>query len=419
MDFTLFIIVFFLGGWLGSRLIAWVRLPGILGMVVFGIVLGTFARPAIPDTIWELAPFLTSVALIVILLRAGLGIHRQTLNRVGAPAILMGFVPALLEAAALTPMFMWLFAFPLTIALLAAFVLAAVSPAVVIPSMIALKERGFGRRADVPTLILAGASLDDVVAITLFTVLLQRASRLFVGDAATDTQVQGLFDGLTAFFHTDVGALVAIPVAIVGGLLVGALLGWVLSWWFGRPRSSLRPTDKTLVLLMLSLLVVEVAEWLPFAALLSVMTIGFILLERSEAVAHELANQLAKVWIGAEIILFVLIGMALEVEVAIAAGWNGLAVIGVGLIARSLGVLFALLLGRAQLTAGERLFCVLAYLPKATVQAALGSVPLAAGIPGGEIILAVAVLSILVTAPIGLVAIQTLGPRLLDAPEAR
>ncbi len=419
MDFTLFIILFFLGGWLGSRLIAWVRLPGILGMVVFGIVLGTFARPAIPDTIWELAPFLTSVALIVILLRAGLGIHRQTLNRVGAPAILMGFVPALLEAAALTPMFMWLFAFPLTIALLAAFVLAAVSPAVVIPSMIALKERGFGRRADVPTLILAGASLDDVVAITLFTVLLQRASRLFVGDAATDTQVQGLFDGLTAFFHTDVGALVAIPVAIVGGLLVGALLGWVLSWWFGRPRSSLRPTDKTLVLLMLSLLVVEVAEWLPFAALLSVMTIGFILLERSEAVAHELANQLAKVWIGAEIILFVLIGMALEVEVAIAAGWNGLAVIGVGLIARSLGVLFALLLGRAQLTAGERLFCVLAYLPKATVQAALGSVPLAAGIPGGEIILAVAVLSILVTAPIGLVAIQTLGPRLLDAPEAR
>ncbi len=419
MDFTLFIIVFFLGGWLGSRLIAWVRLPGILGMVVFGIVLGTFARPAIPDTIWELAPFLTSVALIVILLRAGLGIHRQTLNRVGAPAILMGFVPALLEAAALTPMFMWLFAFPLTIALLAAFVLAAVSPAVVIPSMIALKERGFGRRADVPTLILAGASLDDVVAITLFTVLLQRASRLFVGDAATDTQVQGLFDGLTAFFHTDVGALVAIPVAIVGGLLVGALLGWVLSWWFGRPRSSLRPTDKTLVLLMLSLLVVELAEWLPFAALLSVMTIGFILLERSEAVAHELANQLAKVWIGAEIILFVLIGMALEVEVAIAAGWNGLAVIGVGLIARSLGVLFALLLGRAQLTAGERLFCVLAYLPKATVQAALGSVPLAAGIPGGEIILAVAVLSILVTAPIGLVAIQTLGPRLLDAPEAR
>ncbi len=418
MHFNLFIILFFLGGWLGAQLSSRIRLPGILGMVLFGIALGTFARPAIPEVMWELAPFLTSVALIVILLRAGLGIRRQTLNRVGAPAILMGFVPCLLEAAALTPMFMWLFEFPFTIALLAAFVLAAVSPAVVIPSMIALKERGFGRRADVPTLILAGASLDDVVAITLFTVLLQRASRLFVGDAA-DTQAQGALEALTAFFNTDAGAFVAIPFAIIGGLLVGGLIGWALSWWLRRQHLSLRPTDKTLVLLMLSLLVVEVAEWLHFAALLSVMTIGFILLERCETVAHELANQLAKVWIGAEIILFVLIGMALEVEVAIGAGWNGLAVLGVGLLARSLGVLLALLLGRAKLTAGERLFCVLAYLPKATVQAALGSVPLAMGIPGGEIILAVAVLSIVVTAPMGLLAIQMLGPRLLDAPEVR
>ncbi|TVQ84767.1 MAG: peptidase [Chromatiaceae bacterium] len=405
MDFDLFIILFLLGGWVSARITAGLRLPGILGMVLFGLVFGTFAGAAVPPLVWDLAPFLTTSALIVILLRAGLGIRRQTLARIGLPAILMGVVPCLAEAAALTPAFMWLFDLPLLVAVLAAFVLAAVSPAVVIPSMLALKDSGYGHRADVPTLILAGASLDDVVAITFFTVHLQQAQqRLAVAGG----------DG--AGLEIELGVLAQVPLSIGGGLLVGGLLGLLLAWASCRTYRQIRATEKTLLLMVLALLLVKAAEWVHFAALLAVMTVGFVLLERCEQVAHEVALKLAKVWVLAEIVLFVLIGMAVDIEVALAAGWAGLLVIAIGLAARALGVLLALWLGRARLTWGERLFCVLAYFPKATVQAALGSVPLAAGIPGGELILAVAVLSILVTAPVGLLAIRGLGPRLLDGP---
>ncbi len=440
LPFNIFIIIFFLGGWLGAKATAGLRLPGILGMVLFGIAVSAFAADAVPELMWDLAPFLTSVALVVILLRAGLGIRRDTLSRVGLPAGLLGVVPCLIEAVVLTAAFVWLFEFPLLVAALASFVLAAVSPAVVVPSMLDLKHRGFGRHKEVPTLVLAGASLDDVVAITFFTVLLQPAAGLATAgaNASSGGQTAGAAGGAGLGASASAGAgeqlgsaseglsieglsvfaqaMARVPLSIAGGLIAGIVVGLLLSWFFRRYYRHVRATEKTLILLMLALLTVEVGELIHVAALLAVMTVGFILLERSEHIAHELALKLSKVWVIAEIVLFVLIGMAVEVDVALGAGLRGPAVIALGLLGRSAGVLVSLALGRARLNPAERLFCVLAYLPKATVQAALGSVPLAAGVYGGEQILAVAVLAILVTAPIGLLSIRLIGPKLLDGP---
>lgn len=395
MPLNFFIILFFVGGWLSSRLFSRMALPGILGMVLFGIALGTFGANYTPELIVSLDPFLKSLALIVILLRAGLGIHKQTLARIGGRAVLMSSVPCLMEAAALSLAFHYFFGFDWPVAAVAAFLLSAVSPAVVIPSMLDLREKGHGKRNEVPTLVLAGASVDDVIAITFFSAFLAMA-------------VDQSSSLLTA--------VISIPLSIIGGIIAGLVIGFPLALFFRNRYRHIRATEKTLLLLMAALFVVEVGELAHLAALLAVMVIGFIMLEKAEHVAHELALKLGKVWVVAEIVLFVLIGMAVDLEVAWDAGLMGLLVIHIGLLFRSLGVLVAL--AGSRLSGRERLFCVIAYLPKATVQAALGTVPLAAGIASGQVILSVAVLSIVYTAPLGLLLIRTLGPRLLDCDEA-
>lgn len=380
------------GGWLSGRLFARMKLPSILGMVVFGVVCAVTAKTAAPPVFWELDPYLKSFALIVILLRAGLGIKRQTLKQIGGTAFRMSFIPCITEGSALTLLFHLVFGFDWTVSALTAFMIAAVSPAVVVPSMLDLKEKGRGKKNEVPTLILAGASIDDVFAITLFTVFL------------------GLASGGDINFAM---AALSVPVSIIVGIAAGAIAGYILSFFFSRHHESIRATEKTLILLVCGTLLVSVGDHLHFAALLGLMTAGFVILERHERIAHELSRKLSKIWVFAEIILFVLIGYALDPEVALEAGGKGVMVIAIGLIFRSIGVFIAT--ARSPLSWRERLFCAIAYLPKATVQAALGSVALSRGIPEGKAILAIAVVSILFTAPLGLLGIRFFGNRLLKA----
>lgn len=247
----------------------------------------------------ETAPFIKTAALIVILLRAGLGIRTTSLKAVGGSAVRMAVIPCLVETAATTAAFHWLFGFDWLAALVGGSILSAVSPAVVVPSMLDLKERGYH---DVPTLVLAGASVDDAVAITIFTA----AAGLAAGGAVSA-----------------VGVIVSFPLAIVNGLVIGVVQGFAAAWFFSRAFERIRATEKALLLVVVSLLVVQLGDALPVAALLAVMAIGFVLLERAERVAHEIASKLAKLWVPAEIFLFVLIGLAVDLPVAIGAGGRG------------------------------------------------------------------------------------------------
>ncbi|MFW6363998.1 MAG: cation:proton antiporter [Spirochaeta sp.] len=407
MGINLFVVLVIAGGWAAARLAARLRLPGILGMLLFGIGFGIISGSRIPLLAWDIEPFLKTVALLIILLRAGLGIRRQTLHRVGRTAVLLAVVPCTLEALALAPLLHLVFGLEWMTAGMAAWMLSAVSPAVVVPSMLELKERGFGERNEIPTMVLAGASVDDVIAITFFSVFLGLA-----GMNAGMVDAPGVGPGSLGLTAGDALARLAlVPFSVAGGILVGGAVGLALAWWFRRHAAGVRATEKALLVLMLALVLVEIGEVIAVAALLGVMTVGFVLLERAETVAHELAGKLAKLWIPAEIILFVYIGIQVDPRVAMETGLLGLACIAAGLLARSIGVLLVTAADR-RLNWGERFFCAAAYLPKATVQAALGTVPLAAGIPGGGIILSLAVISILSTAPLGLVLIRLLGPKL-------
>lgn len=391
MPFNLTVVLILLGGWLLGSVFHRIGLPSVLGMVMWGICIGLFWYDQLPPVLFELEPFLKSFALIVILLRAGLGINKSTLQKAGLTALLMAFVPAVLEGTVLTVLMHFLFDFDWVIAGLAGFMLAAVSPAVIVPSMLHLKDKGYGRKNEVPTIVLAGASVDDVFAITVFTMFLQAATSGYA-------QPDQLFW--------------AVPFALITGILPGVMVGFFLVWFFRRKYASIRATEKVLVLLMISVALVQVGDWIHSASLLGIMTVGFILLEKEEKVAHELSGKLSKLWVAAEIILFVLIGISVDPQVALGAGFRGLVAIAAGLIFRSAGVFISTMWSGFSLR--ERVFCMIAYLPKATVQAALGGVALSAGIAQGETILAIAVLSILFTAPLGLIGIKYSGKRFLS-----
>lgn len=376
-------------GWAFSRLTERLRLPGILGMTLAGLSLNALARRfaiAFPPSLPELEPFLKSLALIVILLRAGLGLSRRELNHAGLAAVLMAFLPSVVEAAVIVLFLCLGLGWDLFQASLAAFIVASVSPAVVIPAMLELKAQGRGR--GVVTTLLAGASADNVFAVTIFTALLA----LGRGEDWVFTAVE-------------------FPLSLVGGLVLGILGGWALSVWFHRHHERIRATEKSLILVLLAMALVRVGNLLHLAALLGVMSNGLILLERAPKAAHEIASKLGKVWVVAQIVLFVFIGLDLTPEALLSAVGPFLALLVFGLAARSLGVWLALLPSR--FSPREKFFCVAAYWPKATVQAALGGIPLSLGLSRGGEILSLAVLSIVVTAPLGLIAIRTWARKLL------
>ncbi len=369
-----------------------VKLPGLLGMLFVGILLGPHCFNAITPDLEHISSELRNAALIVILIRAGLGISKQTLNKIGGPALRMSCIPGIVEGGVIIVVAHYLLGLPWLEAGMLGFIVAAVSPAVVVPQMLDLKEKRFGEHKEVPTLILAGASLDDVFAITIFYVFLNLG--------------QGKGDKIA-------GELLKVPLSIVLGVIIGTLIGFILLLLF--KKIHMRDTRKALIFMAAAILFQGLEHKIPVASLLGIMTIGFVILEKNNDLANRLANKFNKIWVLAEILLFVLIGAQVDITKIGSAGLIGLVIIAAGLVGRSAGVLLALL--KSELDAKERLFCVFAYIPKATVQAAIGAIPLSVGIASGDVILAIAVLSIIVTAPLGAIMIRTTAPRLLHCPD--
>ncbi|HDZ68935.1 MAG TPA: sodium:proton antiporter [Phycisphaerales bacterium] len=386
-----------------SLLVDWMfrklRIPGLVGMLFVGVVLGPYVLGNLNPALLAISADLRKIALIVILLRAGFELSGKTLARIGKMAALLSCVPAILEAAAVTllaPRFLGLTYMESAIL---GCILAAVSPAVVVPLMINFIERRMGAKKGIPTLVLAASSVDDVFVIVIYSGLI------------------GIYLGQKVSIASK---LMAIPVSIILGIIVGLCLGWVLYLLF--KRFNPRATKRVLTVLALSVLLIRAEHGLenivPFAALLAVMSVGFIILEKNEHYAHEISAKLGKIWVFAEIILFTMVGTQVNVQVAFKTGFAGAALIGLALIARSVGTYLCLL--GSNLTTKERLFVVISYIPKATVQAAIGAAPLAAmklaglNTGPGEVILAVAVLSIILTAPLGAWAISITGNKILQ-----
>ncbi len=377
------------------------HLPTLVGMLLSGVILGPYVLDLIDPSLLGISAELRQLALVIILLRAGLSLDLNDLKKVGRPAVLMAFLPALFEWTAYTflaPLF-WPLSRP-EAALMGA-VLAAVSPAVVVPRMIRLIDEGYGTDEGIPQLILAGASADDVFVIVLFTSLLGMAG----GKSA------GILNVL------------AIPLSIVTGILAGALAGLVLAAFFNRRYEKgryIRNSIKILIILSFAalLLALEKAltDYLAMSGLLAVISMAQVLRRKTAPIVSGRLNvKLSKLWLAAEILLFVLVGAEVDIRYTLKAGPAALLLILAALILRSAGVLIAL--AGTGLSRKERLFAVFAYLPKATVQAAIGAVPLSLGLDCGPIILSVAVLGILITAPLGALAIEGSYKRLLKKAE--
>lgn len=368
------------------------KLPSLVGMLIAGMILGPYALNLLSDSLLNISADLRQLALIIILTRAGLSLDVDALKRVGRPAILMCFVPACFEILGMTLLAPALLGVSTLDAAIMGAVVGAVSPAVIVPRMIRLSEEGWGVDRGIPQLILAGASVDDVFVIVMFTA--------FTGLASGG-------QGLTA------GAVLSIPASILTGVAAGLLLGRLLAQWFRRVH--MRDSVKVVILLSLAFLLVAAEDALegifPFSGLLSVMGAGVGLQRWRSVVAQRLSLKFSKLWVAAEVALFVLVGAAVDLRYALSAGVMAiLAVLG-ALCFRAAGVLVCV--SGAHFSPKEKLFCVLGYLPKATVQAAIGGVPLAMGLGCGQIVLTVAVIAILVTAPLGALAIDRSYTKLL------
>lgn len=361
-------------------------LPSLVGMLIAGMVLGPYALNLLSPTLMEISADLRQLALIIILTRAGLSLDVATLKRVGRPAVLMCFVPACFEIAGMVLLAPRLLGVSVLDAAIMGAVVGAVSPAVIVPRMIRLTEEGYGVEKGIPQLVLAGASVDDVFVIVLFTA----------------------FTGLASGTGTGISpaTVISVPVSILTGIVAGLILGWVLALFFRKVH--MRDSIKVVILLSLAFLLVAAEDALegifPFSGLLAVIAAGVGLQRWRGVVAQRLSLKFSKLWVAAEVSLFVLVGAAVDLRYAVSAGVLAvLAVLGC-LCFRAVGVLVCVAGSGFQWK--EKLFCVLAYLPKATVQAAIGGVPLAMGLGCGQIVLTVAVIAILVTAPLGALAID-------------
>lgn len=368
------------------------RLPSLMGMLLTGILLGPYALNLISPSLLSISVELRQIALVIILLRAGLALNIDDLRKVGRPAILMCFVPAVFEMAGMMLIAPRLLGISLIDAAVLGAVVAAVSPAVIVPKMLFLIENKTGTRKSIPQMIMAGGSVDDVFVIVLFTVF---ATLSKTGDVSAVSLVQ-------------------IPVAILSGLALGIGVGVGLTWYF--KAYHMRDSIKVLIMMSVAFLFLGLEEVLkgkvPVSGLLAVMAMGATLLTRYPVLARRISPKYSKLWVAAEIMLFVLVGATVDVRYAAAAGLAAVAVVLFALLFRMAGVYFSML--RTSLNQKERLFCMIAYIPKATVQAAIGSLPLAMGLPGGKIILTVAVVAILITAPLGAFGIDISYKKLLE-----
>ena len=368
------------------------HLPQLLGMLLTGILLGPYVLNLLDSSILGISADLRQIALIIILTRAGLNLDLEDLKKVGRPAALLCFVPAAFEIAGMLLLAPRLLGISLLEAAVMGTVVAAVSPAVVVPGMLKLMEEGYGTKKSIPQMIMAGASVDDVFVIVLFT----------------------SFTGLAGGGGISVWDFVRIPVSILLGLAGGILCGMLLVVFFRKVH--MRDSVKVIIILSLSFLLVTLEHALTgivgFSGLLAVMSMGIALQKGRKEAAVRLSAKYSKLWVAAELLLFVLVGAAVDIPYAFKAGAAAAAVILGVLVFRMLGVLICLL--GTELNRKEKLFCMFAYMPKATVQAAIGSVPLAMGLACGNIVLTVAVLAILITAPAGAFLIEFTYKRFLS-----
>ena len=356
-----------------------IKLPSLLGFIAVGIVLGPYALNLIDNSILDISTELRQIALIIILTRAGLSLDISDLKKIGRPAILMCFVPAVFEMIAVTALGYFLFNIAIIEALIMGSVLAAVSPAVIVPRMLNMMEQNIGTKRGIPQLIMAGASVDDIFVIVLFAT----------------------FTGIATGDGVSVMSIINIPLSIILGAVVGIAIGILLVFLF--KKIHIRDSIKVIILLSISflLIVLETAikQWVGFSGLIAIMTIGITILTKYQALAKRLSNKFSKLWVAAEILLFVLVGAAVDITLI----WDnirlGLLLIFAALFVRMVGVWVCLI--KTHFDKKEKLFCAISYTPKATVQAAIGAIPLAIGIASGNLILSMAVLSIILTAPIG------------------
>lgn len=361
------------------------KLPGLLGMLLTGIVLGPYVLNLLDENLLNISSELRKMALIIILMRAGLGLDISGLKKIGRPAVMMCFVPATFELLGMLVLAPRLLGLSVLEAAILGSVLAAVSPAVVVPRMVRLMEEGYGTEKGIPQLILAGASVDDVYVIVLFTT----------------------FSGIMQGKSVSVMSFLNIPISIILGMIIGLLAGWLLARYFEKVH--IRDTVKVLILLSISFLLVVAEDHMTtaitFSALIAVMFLGVGLQKYREVTAKRIAVKCGKMWVAAEVFLFVLVGATVNIGYLSHVGLKAVVLICGALIFRMAGV-FVCLLG-TDMNGKEKLFTMMAYTPKATVQAAIGGIPLALGFACGDVVLTVAVLAIVLTAPLGAFAIDS------------
>lgn len=387
----------FIFGLIFASLMQKLKLPRLIGMLLTGILLGPYVLNWLDDSILSISSSLRQLALVIILLKAGLSLNIDDLKKVGRPAILLSFLPAVFEIIALLIFGPLILHISLIESAIIGAVLAAVSPAVVVPRMVQLIDEDFGTDQQIPQLLLAGASLDDVFVIVLFTSFISIA--------------QGEEINFINFLN--------IPISIILGIIVGAIVGIILAVFFeknSKSKEPLRNSIKIIIILGISFLLLSLEEFLEgkiaMSGLLAIMSMAIFLAMKSPSIlTQDLQDKFGKLWLGAEILLFVLVGAAVNITYALNAGLEAILIIVLALILRCIGVWVCLI--RTKLNNKEKLFCVIAYIPKATVQAAIGSIPLTLGLSCGNLVLTISVISILITAPLGAIGIDYTYKKLL------
>ncbi|MDD6072106.1 MAG: cation:proton antiporter [Clostridiales bacterium] len=382
-----------LTGLLLGSIFSKIKLPSLLGMMIAGIILSPYALNLIDESILNISADLRQIALVIILTRAGLSLDLSDLKKVGRPAVLMSFVPACVEILGAVILAPRLLGVTVLEAAIIGSVIAAVSPAVIVPRMIRLIEEGYGKKNSIPQLILAGASVDDVFVIVVFTA----------------------FTALASTGEISAGRFLQIPISILLGFVLGVVVGILLVLFF--KVFHMRDSVKLLIILSVSFLLLELQNQLegiiPVSGLLAIMSLGIVIRQKYDVLAVRLSGKYNKLWVAAEVFLFVLVGATVDLKYAVSAGTGAILLVAGALCFRMLGVAISLI--KTKLTKKERVFCMLAYTPKATVQAAIGAIPLTMGLPCGQIVLTVAVLSILITAPFGAICVDNLYKKLLNS----
>ncbi|WP_373205183.1 cation:proton antiporter [Clostridium tertium] len=385
-------LIILLGLFIGS-IFTKLKLPSLVGMILIGIILGPHMLNLLDSSIIGISYELRQIALVIILTRAGLALDIKDLKKVGRPAILMCFIPATLEILGFIILGPKLLNLPILDSAILGTVIAAVSPAVIVPRMLKLMEEGYGTNKSIPQLILAGASVDDIFVIVLFT--------SFTSIATTGS-------------NFSISSIIKIPISIIIGIILGILTGIVLVYLF--KKIHIRDSIKILIILSVSFLFITVEDllkgFIPISGLLAVMSLGATILKIYSKLARRISNKYSKLWVGAEIFLFVLVGASVDIKYVMNSGIITIILILGALVFRIFGVLLSLI--KTEMNFKERLFSAIGYMPKATVQAAIGALPLSMGLASGEIILTVAVLSIIITAPLGATLIDNTYKKLLS-----